>query len=57
MPTEDGTVHAYEPDGSELPGWPVHTQTQFAANGHPALPALRALSSAGGSPESRRAGR
>src|SRR5262249_42039676 len=25
VPTEDGTVHAYEPDGSELSGWPVHT--------------------------------
>jgi hypothetical protein len=21
----DGTVHAYRPDGSEAPGWPVHT--------------------------------
>ena len=26
VPTEDGRVHAYEPDGSELPGWPVHTR-------------------------------
>ncbi len=26
VPTEDGTIHAYEPDGSELAGWPVHTQ-------------------------------
>ncbi len=23
--TADGTIHAYLPDGSELPGWPVHT--------------------------------
>ncbi|MBV9213874.1 MAG: hypothetical protein JOZ25_09545 [Actinobacteria bacterium] len=23
--TSDGTVHAFRPDGSELPGWPVHT--------------------------------
>ncbi len=22
----DGIVHAYRPDGSELPGWPVHTR-------------------------------
>ena len=27
VPTEDGTVHAYKPDGSELKGWPVHTGT------------------------------
>jgi hypothetical protein len=25
VPLEDGTLHAYEPDGSELKGWPVHT--------------------------------
>jgi hypothetical protein len=23
--TDDGVVHAYRPDGIELPGWPVHT--------------------------------
>lgn len=23
--TDDGFVHAYRPDGSEIPGWPVHT--------------------------------
>ncbi|MDX6669538.1 MAG: hypothetical protein QOK04_2918 [Solirubrobacteraceae bacterium] len=23
--TSDGVVHAFHPDGSELPGWPVHT--------------------------------
>jgi hypothetical protein len=23
--TSDGTIHAYRPDGSEAPGWPVHT--------------------------------
>ncbi len=22
----DGVIHAYRPDGSELPGWPVHTR-------------------------------
>ncbi len=25
--TSDGTIHAYRPDGSELPGWPVHTDS------------------------------
>ncbi len=24
--TSDGWVHAYRPNGSELPGWPVHTE-------------------------------
>lgn len=43
VPTEDGTVHAYKPDGSELPGWPVHTQTEAAALGHSGSPALAAL--------------
>lgn len=43
LPVEDGTVHAYRPDGSELPGWPVRTQTQFAARAHAASPALQAL--------------
>ena len=23
--TSDGVIHAYRPDGTELPGWPVHT--------------------------------
>ncbi|GAC1318213.1 MAG: hypothetical protein NVSMB25_07340 [Thermoleophilaceae bacterium] len=23
--TSDGVIHAYRPDGSEVPGWPVHT--------------------------------
>ena len=34
LPTEDGKVHAYRPDGSELPGWPVKTQTQSSAEEH-----------------------
>ena len=25
LATSDGVIHAYRPDGSELPGWPVHT--------------------------------
>ena len=36
-------MHAYRPDGSELPGWPVKTQTQFSATEHLASPALREL--------------
>jgi hypothetical protein len=34
VPTEDGAIHAYEPGGSELPGWPVHTQLETSATGH-----------------------
>jgi Subtilase family len=43
VPTEDGLVHAYEPDGSELRGWPVHTETEQAALGHSGSPGLAAL--------------
>jgi hypothetical protein len=43
VPAEDGTVHAYEPNGSELRGWPVHTETEQAALGHSGSPALAAL--------------
>jgi hypothetical protein len=43
VPTEDGTIHAYKPDGTELPGWPVHTQTEQAALGHSGSPGLGAL--------------
>jgi Subtilase family len=43
VPTEDGLVHAYEPNGTELHGWPVHTETEQAALGHSAAPALTAL--------------
>ncbi|CAA9504189.1 MAG: hypothetical protein AVDCRST_MAG85-1951 [uncultured Solirubrobacteraceae bacterium] len=43
LPTEDGLVHAYRPDGSELPGWPVRTEIQFAAVRHLDSPALREL--------------
>jgi hypothetical protein len=32
----DGTVHAYHPDGSEAPGWPVHTN--LARGVDPAYP-------------------
>jgi hypothetical protein len=44
VPTEDGSIHAYEPDGSELPGWPVHTQVQLQADGHAAAPGFAAVS-------------
>jgi hypothetical protein len=43
VPTEDGAIHAYEPDGSELPGWPVHTQVQLQAAGHSSAPGFAAL--------------
>ncbi|HWX75760.1 MAG TPA: hypothetical protein VNZ05_10660, partial [Solirubrobacteraceae bacterium] len=43
VPTEDGQVHAYKPDGSELAGWPVQTETELAALGHTGAPALAAL--------------
>jgi hypothetical protein len=44
VPTEDGTIDAYEPDGAELPGWPVHTQVQLQAAGHAAAPGFAAVS-------------
>ncbi len=34
LPTEDGKVHVYRPDGSELPGWPVQTAIQSSAADH-----------------------
>lgn len=34
VPTEDGVIHAYQPDGSELPGWPVQTQVFDRARRH-----------------------
>jgi hypothetical protein len=43
VPTEDGLVHAYEPNGSELRGWPVRTMTEQAALGHESSPALSAI--------------
>ncbi len=42
VPTEDGTIHAYEPNGSELSGWPVHTQVQYSAADHLGAPAFAA---------------
>ena len=43
VPLEDGTLHAYRPDGSELPGWPVETRTMAQAAAHAGTPGLRAL--------------
>jgi hypothetical protein len=43
VPSEDGLVHAYEPNGKELRGWPVQTETEQAALGHAGSPALAAL--------------
>jgi len=45
VPTEDGTIHAYEPNGSELPGWPVHTQLEKSAQGHGGAPGFHSLAS------------
>jgi hypothetical protein len=50
VPTEDGSIHAYEPDGSELPGWPVHTLTERQAANHTSAPGFAALTSAGSPP-------
>jgi hypothetical protein len=43
VPLANGTVHAYLPDGSELAGWPVHTEVQSSALGHTGSPGLAAL--------------
>jgi hypothetical protein len=43
VPTEDGYVHAYRPDGTELPGWPVRTDPQQAGIGHNAAPGLASI--------------
>ncbi|MFA5788044.1 MAG: S8 family serine peptidase, partial [Actinomycetota bacterium] len=43
VPTEDGTVHAYRPDGSELPGWPVHTRLMWQLSGHEKAPGFKDL--------------
>ena len=36
--TSDGWIHAYNPNGSELPGWPVHTEQLPLHTGEVALP-------------------
>jgi hypothetical protein len=42
-PLEDGTVHAYKPDGSEAAGWPVKTQLLEQAKAHVSAPGVAAL--------------
>ncbi|HNG56992.1 MAG TPA: S8 family serine peptidase, partial [Solirubrobacterales bacterium] len=43
VPLMDGTVHAFRPDGSELPGWPVETRLMRNADGHAAADGFAAL--------------
>jgi hypothetical protein len=43
VPLEDGTLHAYRPDGSEPPGWPVTTGLMAQASAHAESPGLSAL--------------
>ncbi|TMK73572.1 MAG: hypothetical protein E6G48_05115 [Actinobacteria bacterium] len=43
VPTENGTIHAYEPNGLELPGWPVHTRLESSATGHGEAPGFKVL--------------
>src|SRR5438128_945186 len=43
VPAEDGTVHAFEPNGKDLRGWPVHTGVEQAALGHSGSPGLAVL--------------
>ena len=43
VPLEDGTLHAYERDGSELAGWPVETGTQLQAEGHGGAPGFASV--------------
>ena len=43
-PVEDGTIHAYKPDGTELDGWPVETDEMVQAANHAGSPAIDAVS-------------
>ncbi|MDQ2622740.1 MAG: VCBS repeat-containing protein, partial [Actinomycetota bacterium] len=43
VPTMAGEVHAYRPDGSELPGFPVRTQLMRNAAGHGTAPGFETL--------------
>ena len=43
VPLEDGTMHAYRPDGSELPGWPVSTRVMAQAASHAGAAGLQAV--------------
>ena len=50
LPTEDGLIHAYEPNGKELPGWPVRTQLQYTAVPHAKAPGVASVIAAGAPP-------
>jgi hypothetical protein len=50
VPGEDGLVHAYRPDGSELPGWPVTTRIQRSAENHTSAPGIARLIDSGAPP-------
>jgi hypothetical protein len=43
VPTEDGTIRVYKPDGAEMSGWPVHTRVEWPALGHHGSPGLATL--------------
>lgn len=43
VPTMSGEVHAYRPDGSELPGWPVRTRLMLNGAGHEGADGFAAL--------------
>ncbi|MEA2479190.1 MAG: hypothetical protein QOJ07_1112 [Thermoleophilaceae bacterium] len=43
VPLEDGTVHVYRKDGSELPGWPRSTGVQHPAENHDSAPGIDAI--------------
>ena len=46
LPTMDGLVHAYQRDGSELPGFPVRTQLMHQAENHGDAAGFAAISAA-----------
>jgi hypothetical protein len=43
LPLEDGTVHVRRADGTELPGWPVHTLVQSQGAAHTAAPGVATI--------------
>ncbi|MBX6421801.1 MAG: S8 family serine peptidase, partial [Nevskia sp.] len=43
VPTEDGWLRVYRKDGSDFPGFPVHTQLMVQAAAHTAAPGFAAL--------------
>ena len=55
VPTEDGTIHAYEPDGPSCPAGRSTPRLQQSASGHDSAPGFAALGAR--RPTSRRAAR